>query len=136
MKLTRIYPQEMTPEEREMLAGAADVMADKGKKNFPRLIQNIYTGAWHLFRARDQRLEALLVLNEEEGKLNVYYLTGKGLWGKMRGLVGALMDIVRKRGLKALTCVTGDERKARLFSMAPGIEVEQLGSRWFLELKV
>lgn len=136
MSLLRIWPGEMTDEERASFNSAGDFMRDKGQRQFALMVQKVYKGEWGLFRYRDKETAALVVLNVEEGNLNVYYLTGSGLWGKMRELVGALMDIVKRRRLAALTCVTTERRRARLFGMVPGAETEKVGSRWYLKLEL
>lgn len=132
LRLTRVRPKDLTHEEMLRLFAARELNMGKPTE-FGKLLSNIWEGIWALYRI-DGAVTGVMVLNPEGERLNIYYLHGDGLFGKIDALARQLKDISRKAGLVGLTCVTRDRRAARLFGMTAGAKCEKRGNWYFLEL--
>lgn len=135
MKMERIAPTDLTPEDWTRLSLAKEIVEDKQKRGFTEMVRGIIDEEYILVRVGG-KFSGLLVLNPAEGEgLNIYYLCGTGLWGRVRELASKLLDIAEKAGqARVLTFKTSDERKARLFAQVPGIVKVKHGYFWYLEL--
>jgi hypothetical protein len=132
LRLTPVRPKDLSAEEYARLLAARELNVGK-PKDFSTMIRNIWEGRWSLYRI-DGSITGVCVTNPEDGRLNIFYLHGDGLFGKMNALVARLLDIADKQGLKGLSCVTRDLRAARLFAMAKGARLEHSGAWYYLEL--
>lgn len=56
--------------------------------------------------------------DREVGTLHIFYLNGRGLWGNVKALARALMDISRRNGLRGLSVTTEDIRRVRLYAQS------------------
>lgn len=131
IKLKKVRPKDLSSEEYLRLLAARD--AHKDKLSFEQLIENVWYGTFSLYTLNGD-IKGVCVLNKEPPFLNIYYLHGENLFGKIALLAKRLLDISRKDNLKGLTCVTKDLRKARLFRMVPGASMIHDGGYYYLEL--
>lgn len=131
IKLKKVRPKNLSADEYGRLLSAREFC--DGKLEFPKLVQNVWNGYFDLYVLNGD-IKGVCVLNNEDPFLNIYYLHGEGLFGKIRPLAKRLLDISRKEGLKGLSCVTKDIRRARLFRMVPGAQMFHRGRYYCLEL--
>lgn len=131
IKLKKVRPKDLSAEEYLRLLAANK--AYKDKMDFPEMVRRVWDGTYSLYTLNGD-IKGVCVLNKEPPFLNIYYLHGEGLFGKIKPLAKRLLDISRKEGLKGLSCVTKDVRKARLFRMVPGAELTHDGGHYYLEL--
>lgn len=130
-RFTPIPPKSLTHVEVQRLLAARDL---NKPDEFPEMIENILSGSWSLYRI-DGGVKGVVVLNPEPPLLNIFYLHGEGLFGKIGQVAKALLDIAEEKGLSGLSLVTSEYRKARLFSMAKGTKVRVDGDRYIAELR-
>lgn len=132
VELKEVRPKDLSAEELQRLLAARELNLGK-PADFPRMLQNVWNGTWTLYRL-DGGIHGVAVCNPEGDRLNIFYLHGDGLFGKMTALTNRLMDIARKQGLSGLSCVTHDPRRARLFRMTPGARCWEENGKYYLEL--
>lgn len=132
LRLTKVRPKDLSHEEVQRLFAARELNMGKPTE-FATLLSNVWEGKWSLWTL-DGSITGVMVLNPEGKRLNIYYLHGDGLFGKIDALAKRLKDISKKGGFSGLSCVTRDPRAARLFKMTPGARCERRGAWYFLEV--
>lgn len=132
VKLKKVSTSGLTREEAQRLMDAEELALGKPAE-FSWMMKKVFTGEYVLYRLWGG-IKGLCVIHPQGDRLNIYYLNGEGLWGKMRALTQALLDIAAKGGYAGISCCTRDKVRARLFGMVPGARCVHHGKWYMLEL--
>lgn len=123
----KISYEDLTPEDAKWLVKFPSL----GKREFRSLPQKFSSGEFTLWKVKPPG-EGLAITYPDSGLLFVYYLHGRGLFGRLNKEI--LLDLASSEGLEGLRTEVGTESRVRLFKKFGWSPVFQGDAGWILEI--
>ena len=88
-----------------------------GWAQWKEMVREFAQGRYRAWRFHNG-LEGLVIAKAEAGKLFVFYLTGRGFWGKREAVLDELRGISRSLGLSGVSGCCRDKTRVKFFAGA------------------
>jgi len=126
----RLFEPTNWPEEKDNPHLRPEALDDK--VSYRAMVANLMKGEWQLWRLKEPA-EGLAVTYPSGGKLFVYYLRGRGLFGTLK--VDDLLDVALAEGCKGMAAETRKPGMLALLRRLGFKALDSVGGYTYLELE-